>query len=155
MLPTSERNPIVFRLLFVFSYFFYAFFPSFEFVFSIIQHIIPKSYTDEENAPLLLLLLLSTLLACMKSESLWGWVFVYPCVRSWDWLRQKNWSWPFIRDSDQYQYLSDFAWWPALRSAIVTCMDKVMHTILYVFFICIQSEQQQKVDIRSFFLSLK
>jgi len=70
VLLTSERNPIVFRLLFVFSYFFYAFFPSFEFVFSIIQHIIPKSYTDEENAPLLLLLLLSTLLACMKSESL-------------------------------------------------------------------------------------
>ena len=61
----------------------------------------------------------------------------------------------YQRLSDQYQYLSDFAWWPALRSAIVTCMDKVMHTILYVFSYASSQSNNKKVDIRSFFLSLK
>lgn len=59
----------------------------------------------------------------------------------------------YQRLSDQYQYFSNFAWWPALSSAIVTYgMDRVMHTILYVFsYASSQSKKNLKVDIRSFF----
>ena len=137
------------------SYFLYAFFPSFEFVFNIILYIIPKSNTDEENAPLLLLLLLSTLLACMKSESLWGWVFIHVSGRETGWGKKS-----------ELGLLSETLWSVPVffKLCMMTCTEQCHCYIRYgqgnahnslCFFICIQSEQKKLKSGHTFFLSLK